>query len=90
MPAKRCLTEAYEGWAPRDAFAHAGMELATAGIQLDLRQFDTAEPFAASAVRTYGDTHRRGRTQAELILAEVHVRTGSPAGWCWPDRRLRR
>lgn len=56
------------------------MELATAGIQLDLRQLDTAQPFAASAVRTYGDIHRRGRIQAELALAEVYVRAWEPCG----------
>ncbi|MGH3933923.1 MAG: helix-turn-helix domain-containing protein [Pseudonocardiaceae bacterium] len=78
--AKRSLAEAHDGWAPRDKFAHAGMELATAGIALDLRQFDTAQAFAASAVRTYGNTHHRGRTQAQLTLAEVHVRTGEPRG----------
>jgi len=57
------------------------MELAIAGIQLDLGQLDTAEPFAASAVRTYGDDHRRGRTGAALTLAaEVHVRSGELRG----------
>lgn len=78
--AQRSLAEAQDGWAPRDAFAHAGVALATAGIKLDLGQFDTAEQFAASAVRTYADTHCRGRIQAELTLAEVHVRAGEPRG----------
>jgi hypothetical protein len=78
--AKRCLAEARDGWAPRDAFERAGMDLAAAYIQLDLRRFDTAEQFAASAVRTYGEGHRRGRTLAELTVAEVHVRTGDPSG----------
>ncbi|MCA1675973.1 MAG: helix-turn-helix domain-containing protein, partial [Actinobacteria bacterium] len=78
--AKRCLAEAHEGWAPRDAFEQAGMDRATAGIQIDLRQLDTAESFAASAVRTYDDAHRRGRTSAALTLAEVHVRAGEPRG----------
>jgi hypothetical protein len=78
--AKRCLVEALEGWAPSDAFAQAGMELAVAGIQLDLGKLDTAEPFAANAVRTYGKAHHRGRTQAELALAEAHVRAGEPRG----------
>ncbi len=78
--AKRCLAEAREGWAPRDAFAHAGMELATAGIELDLHRFDTAEQFAVSAVRTYGEAHGRGRTSAKLVFAEVHVRAGEPRG----------
>ena len=29
---------------------------------------------------TYGDTHHRGRTSAELALAEVHVWAGEPRG----------
>ncbi len=78
--AKRCLAEAREGWAPRDARERAAMDHATSEIQLDLHRFDTAEQFAASAVRTYSDTHRRGRTRAELALAEVHVRAGEPRG----------
>ncbi|MGH3886153.1 MAG: hypothetical protein ACRDSZ_06190, partial [Pseudonocardiaceae bacterium] len=78
--AKRYLTGAREGWTPRDAFDRAVMDRATSAIQLDLRRFDIAEPFAASAVRTYGDAHRRDRIQAQLTLAEVHVRTGEPRG----------
>jgi transcriptional regulator with XRE-family HTH domain len=78
--AERCLAEADEGWAPRTAFEQAGADFTTAKIQLDLGRLDTAESFAASAVRTYGDTHGRGRTSAELALAEVHVRAGEPRG----------
>ena len=88
--AQRSLVEAREGWAPRDAFERAGMELATAGIQLDLRRFDIAESFAAGAVRTYGEGHRRGRIQAELALPRCTCGPGSPAGWCWPGRPSRR
>jgi hypothetical protein len=78
--AKRCLAEAREGWAPRNAFERAGMDLAAAYIQLDLHRFDIAESFAACAVGTYGEGHRRGRTLAELTLAEAHVRAGEPRG----------
>ncbi len=78
--AKRCLAKANDGWAPRDAFERAGMDRATAGIQLDLGRLDIAEPLAASAVRTYGEGHGRGRTSAGLLLAEVHVRSGEPRG----------
>jgi hypothetical protein len=77
---KRCLAAAREGWAPRDAFERAVMDGSTAGIQLDLHRFDIAESFAAYAVGTYGEGHRRGRTIAELMLAEVHVRAGEPRG----------
>ncbi|MGH3888641.1 MAG: hypothetical protein ACRDSZ_19115, partial [Pseudonocardiaceae bacterium] len=78
--ARRCLAEAHQGWAPRDAFERAGVGLMIAVVQIELHQLDTAESFAATAVRTFGEGHRRGRTLAELILAEVHVRTGDPRG----------
>lgn len=78
--AKRYLAMANDGWEPRDAFVRAGADLTTACIQIDLHRFDTAESFAVSAVRTYGDSTARGRTMAELALAEVHMRTGEPRG----------
>ncbi|MGB6165437.1 MAG: hypothetical protein WCF33_15170 [Pseudonocardiaceae bacterium] len=77
----RHLTEANDGWEPQHAFERAGANLVNAGIQLDLGQLDTAEQSAASAARTYDEGHhRRGRTEAQLILAEVHVRAGEPQG----------
>jgi transcriptional regulator with XRE-family HTH domain len=79
--AQRCLAEANEGWEPRDAFERASADLATAEIQLDLGRLEAAQQFATSAVRTYdAEAHRRGRTLAELLLAEVSVRTGDPQG----------
>ncbi|MGH4015689.1 MAG: hypothetical protein ACRDSL_17550 [Pseudonocardiaceae bacterium] len=78
--AKRYLAKAHDGWTPRDAFDRGGMDLATAGVALDLRRLDTAHQFAASAVRAYGDGYGRNRTSAELLLAEVHVRSGEPRG----------
>lgn len=78
--AKRCLTEAHDGWSSRDAFECGDNDLETAVIHLDLHRLDTAEQFAASALRTYGESHRMGRTMAELLLAEVHIRAGEPRG----------
>jgi transcriptional regulator with XRE-family HTH domain/tetratricopeptide (TPR) repeat protein len=78
--AQRYLTEAHEGWTPPDAFERAGEYLTTAVTQLDLHRLDAAEQFAASAVRTYGEGHRRDRIWAETVLAEVHVRAGEPRG----------
>ncbi|MDQ3151617.1 MAG: helix-turn-helix domain-containing protein [Actinomycetota bacterium] len=78
--AKSHLAKAHDGWAARDGFDRAGMELATAGVHLDLHRLDTAHQFAAGAARTYGGTYGRGRTNAELLLAEVHVRAGEPRG----------
>ncbi len=78
--ARRCLAEVHDGWAPPDAFERASADRSTAAIQLALGQLDSAEQFAASAVRTYSEGHRLGRIQAELLLAEVHVRAGEPQG----------
>ncbi|MGH8922607.1 MAG: helix-turn-helix domain-containing protein [Actinomycetes bacterium] len=78
--AQHYLAKAQDGWAPRDEFERAGMDLRTARIQIDLRRFDAAEPFAASAVRAYGNAHGRAKTMAALTLAELYVRTGEPRG----------
>jgi hypothetical protein len=63
--APRCVQA--RGWG-----SHGG------GVLLDQGRLDTAEQFAASALRTYDEGHRRSRTLAELFLAEVHVRAGNP------------
>jgi hypothetical protein len=78
--ATRHLAVARDGWAPRDAYERAGADLTTAGILLDLNRLDAAEQFTASAARTYGESHRQGRTTAQLLLAEIHVRAGDPQG----------
>jgi hypothetical protein len=78
--AERALVKTHEKWAPRDRFDHGGMDLATAGVHLDLRRLDTAAQFAASAVRAYGDVYGRERVNAELLLAEIHLRGGEPRG----------
>lgn len=52
----------------------------TAGVHLDLGQFNTAEHFATSALHTYSEGHRRSRILAELFLAEIHIRAAEPRG----------
>jgi hypothetical protein len=77
----RCLAEANDQGAPRDAFEHATADSATAGIHRDLGQLDSAEQFATSAIHTFDKGHyRRGHTMAKLLLAEVHIRAGQPHG----------
>jgi transcriptional regulator with XRE-family HTH domain len=79
--ATRYLTEANDGWEPQHAFERAGANLVNAGIQLDLGQLDTAEQSAASAAHIYDEGHhRRGSTEAKLILAEAHLRAGELQG----------
>ncbi|MGH3722167.1 MAG: hypothetical protein ACRDRI_25675, partial [Pseudonocardiaceae bacterium] len=78
--ATQCLAKAHDGWAPRDAYEHGGMDRVTAGIHLDLDHLDTAEQLAANAVRNYGEGNRRDRTMAQLLRAEIHIRAGEPQG----------
>ncbi|MBV9143225.1 MAG: helix-turn-helix transcriptional regulator, partial [Pseudonocardiales bacterium] len=78
--ADRCLAEANDGWEPPGAFERAGADLSTAGIALDLGRLEAAEQFATRALGSYGEAHRRSRTLAELLLAEVHIRAGEPQG----------
>jgi len=75
-----CLAEAHEGRESRDAFACAAGDSWTAAVHLDLGRLEAAERSVTSALRSYGENHRRGRTQAELLRAEVHVRAGEPQG----------
>ncbi|MGH3722382.1 MAG: helix-turn-helix domain-containing protein [Pseudonocardiaceae bacterium] len=79
--ATRHLAQANDGWTPRDAFERGSADLGTAVIQRDLGWLDAAERFATSAARAYSEGHyRRGHTLAELLLAEIHIRTGDPRG----------
>ena len=78
--ATRCLAEAHEGWESRTAFERAAGDCGTAAVHLDLGQLEAAERSVTSALRSYGESHRRGRIQAELLRAEVHVRAGEPQG----------
>ena len=78
--AERALVTVREKWQPRDVYERADKDLNAARIQLDLGRLDIAEPFAATAARTFGDANRRDGAGALVILAEVHVRTGEPRG----------
>jgi hypothetical protein len=67
--AERCLAEADEDWAPRDAFDRANADQSAAAIQVDLGRLEAAEQHAASAVRGFAQgPYRRGQTRAELGL----------------------
>ena len=61
-------------------YERADKDLNAARIQVDLGHLDTAEPFAATAARTFGEANRRDGATAVVVLAELHVRTGEPRG----------
>jgi hypothetical protein len=53
-------------------------------VQLDLRRLEIAESFAACAVRTYGEGHRRGRIGPNSPLPRCMCGLANPVGWYWP------
>lgn len=78
--AERTLITVRETWQPRDMYERADKDLNAARIQVDLGRLDIAEPFAATAARTFGDANRRDGAGALVVLAELHVRAGEPRG----------
>ncbi len=78
--AQRALADAQESWQPHDVYDRADKDLNAARVKVDLGRLDTAEPFAASAARTFGEANRRDGATAVIVLAELHVRTGEPRG----------
>ncbi len=78
--ARNHLARARDGWEPRDAFERADMDLATAHIEQSLGRLDTAAQFAQAAVGTFGETHRRSQTLANITLATLYVQAGEPRG----------
>jgi hypothetical protein len=61
-------------------YERADKDLNAARIYVDLGRLDTAEPFAATAARTFGEANRRDGATAGVVLAELHVRAGEPRG----------
>jgi hypothetical protein len=78
--AQRHVAKAHDGWTPRNAYDRGAMDSATACVQLNLHRLDTAQQFAASAMRAFGEDFGRERMRAELLFAEVYVRAGEPRG----------
>ncbi|MGH3754474.1 MAG: hypothetical protein ACRDRP_17600 [Pseudonocardiaceae bacterium] len=82
--ALRVAHKAGDGFGIANAAWHAGATLVRSGHPNDalkcFQRFGTAEQLAVSAVRTYGEGHRRSGTMAELMLAELHVRAAEPRG----------
>jgi len=78
--AELLLTRAHEGWEPGDAADRGLTHGGTAGVWLDLAQFDAAEASATKALRSYGENHRVPRAMTEVLLAEVYLRAGEAQG----------
>jgi len=75
-----CLRRSRDGWEPPDAFQRADFDWTTADAVWRLGRLDNAEPFAASAVQTFGTRDRRDGVKARLTLATIQVQAGEPRG----------
>lgn len=78
--AGRELAASRDGWDPADQFDRADMDHVVAQAQLGLGQVDSAESFAASSVRLWGEGQRRDGIQARITLATIHMLAGEPDG----------
>ncbi|MDQ3763517.1 MAG: helix-turn-helix transcriptional regulator [Actinomycetota bacterium] len=75
--AERSLKAARE-WQPATAYDDADMDCVTSYVYLWLGRLDTAEAFAANAVRKWaaeGSSRREG-VLADIALATIHTKTG--------------
>ncbi|MGQ0773546.1 MAG: hypothetical protein ACT4NY_03860 [Pseudonocardiales bacterium] len=75
-----CLRQSRDGWEPPDVFQRADFAWATADAVRRLGRLDDAEPFAASAARTFGEHERRDGVKARLTLATIHVQADEAGG----------
>ena len=83
-----CLNRSRDGWEPLDAFQRADFDWATADTVWCLGRLDDAEPFAATAVRTFGSHERRDGVKARLTLATLQVQAGEPRGLALARRAI--
>ncbi|MGH3994015.1 MAG: hypothetical protein ACRDSN_16340, partial [Pseudonocardiaceae bacterium] len=75
-----CLSRSRDDWEPPDAFQRADFDWGTADSVWRLGRLDDAEPFAASAARTFSADERRDGVKARLTLATIQVQAGESGG----------
>ncbi|HEU0089889.1 MAG TPA: helix-turn-helix domain-containing protein [Pseudonocardiaceae bacterium] len=78
--ARACLARSRDGWEPPDSFQRADFDWTTADTVWRLGRLDDAEPFAASAARTFAAHERRDGVKARLTLATIHVQAADSRG----------
>jgi transcriptional regulator with XRE-family HTH domain len=65
-------------WQPPDEFDQADADHLAAKVQLQLGLLDSAEQFASTAARGWGDGARREALLTGITRAEIHLRAGEP------------
>jgi transcriptional regulator with XRE-family HTH domain len=75
------LAQSRDQWQPTCADQNGDLDSVAARLELERGRLDAAEPFAAASVRRWeGGSSQRARTQADILLATIHVRAGEPGG----------
>ena len=78
--ANTALAKSRELWTPTRADLYGDLDRPAACLELKRGRLNAAEPFAAASARRWESGSRRGRTQAGVVLATIHVRAGEPDG----------
>lgn len=76
--ARAALGKARDGRKPPDEFDQADADHLAARVQLQLGLLDSAEQFASTAARAWGDGARREGLLTGITRAEIHLRAGEP------------
>jgi hypothetical protein len=72
--------QAQELWQPTAADPNGDLDYVAACLELDRGRLDAAQPLAAASARRWESASRRPRTQADILLATIHVQAGEPDG----------
>jgi hypothetical protein len=79
--ADRELGKSRQLWTPGRTDTSGDLDHVVARLELGRGRLDAAESFAVASVRRWeGVSNQRGRTQAGILLATVHVRAGERDG----------
>ncbi|MGH4026113.1 MAG: helix-turn-helix domain-containing protein [Pseudonocardiaceae bacterium] len=79
--ADRELKKSQQAWTPARTDSTGDLNQVAARLELARGRLDAAEPFAVASVRRWeGINNHRARTQADVLLATVHVRASERDG----------
>jgi hypothetical protein len=67
-------------WRPTRTDPAGDLDYVAARLQINRGRLDVAEPLAAASVRRWEGGSRRARTQANILLATIHVQASEAGG----------
>jgi transcriptional regulator with XRE-family HTH domain len=74
------LATSRELWRPTRTDPAGDLDSVAARLEVIRGRLDVAESFAAASVRRWEGGSQRARTQADILLATIHIQTGEPGG----------